>query len=58
MMKNKRILPRYKQMALETAIRNPERYKEILRVIIKNVFIKPYNIEEFLGDPLNQKKFL
>jgi len=38
--------PRYKQMSLETAVRNPERYKEILAALIRfeNVVLNDDNL--------------
>lgn len=43
-MLRKRMLPTYKQMAFDTSVRNPERYKEIL-----------YAVKEFNGRMLNDE---
>ncbi len=42
--------PRYKQMSLETAVRNPERYKEILSILIEyeNAVLNDDNLLEIV----------
>lgn len=42
--------PRYKQMSLETAVRNPERYKEILSILIEyeNAVLNDVNLLEIV----------
>ena len=42
--------PRYKQMALETAVRNPERYKDILGILIEyeNAVLNDENLLEIV----------
>ena len=42
--------PRFKQMSLETAVRNPERYKEILSILVEyeNAVLNDDNILEMV----------